>query len=116
MTTGGRPSVRTLRMHSFAAEHSRVSARAIAAGALADEVVLPAQGLIRASDGTRLHYLEWPGPHPEPLLLFLHGGGLHAHTFDVTALLLSSAGRRVALACVDTGTATGQGQAGTAPM
>lgn len=97
MTTGGRPSVRTLRMHSFAAEYSRVSARAIAAGARPDEVVLPAQGLIRASDGTRLHYLEWPGPYAAPLLLFLHGGGLHAHTFDVTALLMRSAGRRVAL-------------------
>lgn len=97
MTGGGRPSVRTLRMHSFAAEYSRVSARAIAAGARPDEVVLPAQGMVRASDGTRLHYLEWPGPYAEPLLLFLHGGGLHAHTFDVTALLMPSAGRRVAL-------------------
>jgi esterase len=84
-------------MHSFAAEFSRVSARAIAAGARPDEVVLPAHGMIRASDGTRLHYLEWPGPHAEPLLLFLHGGGLHAHTFDVTPLLVPNAGRRVAL-------------------
>lgn len=95
--TGGRPSVRTLRMHSFATEYSRLSARAIAAGARPDDVILPAQGIVRASDGTRLHYLEWPGPYAEPLLLFLHGGGLHAHTFDVTALLVGNVGRRVAL-------------------
>lgn len=96
-SAAGRPSARTLRMHSFAAEYARVSARAIAAGARPDEVVLPAQGMIRVSDGTRLHYLEWPGPHAEPLVLFLHGGGLHAHAFDVTALLMPDVGRRVAL-------------------
>lgn len=93
----GRPSVRTLRMHSFAARFRRASARAIAAGVQPQDVILPAEGMIRGRDGTGLHYLEWPGPRAEPVLLFLHGGGLHAHTFDVTALLLRPAGRLVAL-------------------
>jgi esterase len=93
----GRPSVRTLRMHSFAARFRRASARAIAAGVQPEDVILPAEGMIRGRDGTGLHYLEWPGPRAEPVLLFLHGGGLHAHTFDVTALLLRPAGRLVAL-------------------
>ena len=35
----------------------------------------------------RLHYLDWGGP-ARPYLLFLHGGGLNAHTWDVICLAL----------------------------
>ncbi|MFT3866714.1 MAG: alpha/beta hydrolase [Solirubrobacterales bacterium] len=39
--------------------------------------------------GVRLHYLDWgdPGGDLTPLL-FLHGGGLNAHTWDLTCLML----------------------------
>jgi len=84
-------------MHSFAAEFERLTALASAAGVDPADVVLPAEGMVRAADGVRLHYLEWPGPVTEPLLLFLHGGGLHAHSFDSVGLLLRRIGRCVAL-------------------
>ena len=99
-------------MHSFAARFRRASARAIAAGVQPQDVILPAEGMIRGRDGTGLHYLEWPGPRAEPVLLFLHGGGLHAHTFDVTALLLRPVGLSRST-CADTGTASGRRAPGT---
>jgi esterase len=44
---------------------------------------------------TRFHYLDWPGGgHP---LLFLHGGGLNAHTWDVVAVMLRDRYRCIAL-------------------
>ncbi|MEV4379934.1 alpha/beta hydrolase [Streptosporangium sp. NPDC049644] len=97
VSPGRRPSVRTLRMHSFTSEFNRLTALASAAGIDPADVVLPAEGIVRADDGVRLHYLEWPGPATEPLLLFLHGGGLHAHSFDAVGLLLRRLGRCVAL-------------------
>jgi len=50
------------------------------------EVVLPEHGrrLIR---GLRLHYLDWGTAAQRPIL-FLHGGGLNAHTFDLVCLAL----------------------------
>jgi esterase len=43
----------------------------------------------------RFHYLDWRGNgHP---LLFLHGGGLNAHTWDVVALMLRDRYRCIAL-------------------
>jgi esterase len=39
----------------------------------------------------RFHYLDWgtPGTHPEkPPLLFLHGGGLNSHTWDLVCASL----------------------------
>jgi len=43
----------------------------------------------------RFHYLDWGGNgHP---ILFLHGGGLNAHTWDVVALMLHERFRCIAL-------------------
>jgi esterase len=92
-----RPSVRTLRMDSFASVFERLRARALAAGVAEHDIVLPAEGVIRSRDGLRLHYLEWSGRSDGPLLLLLHGGGLHAHSYDVVGLLARHLGRVVAL-------------------
>jgi pimeloyl-ACP methyl ester carboxylesterase len=40
-------------------------------------------------DGLRLHCLDW-GRHDRPPLLFLHGGRLTAHTWDLVCLALCS--------------------------
>jgi pimeloyl-ACP methyl ester carboxylesterase len=55
------------------------------AGLEAAEVTLPTDRQVIV--GTmRFHYLDWGGSgHP---LLFLHGGGINAHTWDVAALML----------------------------
>jgi esterase len=43
----------------------------------------------------RFHYLDWGGDgHP---IVFLHGGGLNAHTWDVVALMLRERYRCIAL-------------------
>jgi pimeloyl-ACP methyl ester carboxylesterase len=43
----------------------------------------------------RFHYLDWGGDgHP---IVFLHGGGLNAHTWDVVALMLRTRYRCIAL-------------------
>jgi esterase len=46
--------------------------------------------------GTRLHYLEW-GALDKPLLLFLHGGGMTARTWDAICLALRGDYRCLAL-------------------
>jgi esterase len=51
-----------------------------------DEVVLPADHDV-VVDGLRLHYLDW-GRNDKPPLLFLHGGGLTAHTWDLVCVAL----------------------------
>ncbi len=56
---------------------------------------LPVSGRVKASDGTTLHYLDWPGG-PTTLIL-LHGGALAAHTFDLLALALGDDVRCIAL-------------------
>ena len=56
------------------------------AGVDVDEVVLPADHDL-VVDGLRLHYLDW-GRNGRPPLLFLHGGGLTAHTWDLVCLAL----------------------------
>jgi len=43
----------------------------------------------------RFHYLDWGGSGRP--LLFLHGGGLNAHTWDVVALMLRNRYRGIAL-------------------
>ena len=55
----------------------------------------PVSAWVTASDGLRLHYLDWPGG-PETVVL-LHGGALSAHTFDLLALALTERVRCVAL-------------------
>jgi esterase len=47
-------------------------------------IVLPLDGDV-VLGGMRFHYLEW-GNEDKPTILFLHGGGLTAHTFDLTCL------------------------------
>lgn len=56
---------------------------------------VPASGWVKASDGVKLHYLDWPGG-PRTLVL-LHGGALAAHTFDLLALALGEDVRCLAL-------------------
>jgi esterase len=85
------PSVSTPR-----ADYDELVRAAGAAGIAAADVMLPANGWLDG-DGLKLHYLEWPGPQPEPLVLMLHGGGLHAHSWDLVGLLLRHRARCVAL-------------------
>jgi esterase len=59
------------------------------------QVVLPEAGH-RVVDGFRLHYLDWGAGSRGPIL-FLHGGGLNAHTWDAVALMLRGRYRCVAL-------------------
>jgi pimeloyl-ACP methyl ester carboxylesterase len=47
----------------------------------AEEIVQPTDEQV-ATDGPRLHYLDW-GKHGRPPLLFLHGRRLTAHTCDL---------------------------------
>jgi pimeloyl-ACP methyl ester carboxylesterase len=46
--------------------------------------------------GLRIHYLDW-GPTPGPTIVFLHGGGLNAHTWDVVCDVLHEDFRCLAL-------------------
>ena len=64
------------------------------AGLEAPDLVLP-EGHHVIVGAMRFHYLDWGGNgHP---LLFLHGGGLNAHTWDVVALMLHKRFRCIAL-------------------
>jgi esterase len=56
------------------------------AGVDVDEVVVPADHDV-VVDGLRLHYLDW-GRNGRLPLVFLHGGGLTAHTWDLVCLAL----------------------------
>jgi esterase len=93
----GRPSARTLRAESFATRYARLLTSAAARSVDPAGLVLPAEGMLESSDGVGIHYLEWPGAAVDPALIFLHGGGLHAHTFDLVGNLLRNAGRCIAL-------------------
>jgi esterase len=91
------PSARTLRAESFNTRYARLVAAAQRHGVDSTGFVLPAEGTLLGGDGARVHYLEWPGATVEPAFIFLHGGGLHAHTFDVVGNLLRNHGRCLAL-------------------
>lgn len=65
------------------------------AGLEVEEVVVPSDHHLIV-DGLRLHYLDWGGHDRRPLL-FLHGGRLTAHTWDLVCLVLRSRFRCVAL-------------------
>jgi len=56
------------------------------AGLDVDEVVVPVEHDV-VVDGLRLHYLDW-GRHDRPALVFLHGGCLTAHSWDLVCLAL----------------------------
>jgi esterase len=63
-------------------EHLRLAAEV--SGLDRVEIVLPAEH-DAALGGMRLHYLDW-GRSGRPPVLFLHGGGLTAHTWDLVCL------------------------------
>jgi pimeloyl-ACP methyl ester carboxylesterase len=65
-------------------EHLRLATRV--AGLDIDALVVPTDHDI-VVDGVRLHYLDW-GRDERPALLFLHGGALTAHTWDLVCLAL----------------------------
>ena len=67
-----------------ALEHLRLACDV--AGLDVDELVVPAEHDVLV-DGLRLHYLDW-GSRSRPALLFLHGGCLTAHTWDLVCLAL----------------------------
>ena len=65
--------------------HLRVAADV--AGMELGEIVLPTEYDVLAGR-IRLHYLDWAGPDGARDILFLHGGGLTSHTWDITCLAL----------------------------
>jgi esterase len=60
------------------------------------QVALPDTGDI-VVEGFRLHYLNWGEHGTGGPILFLHGGGLNAHTWDVVCLMLRDRYRCLAL-------------------
>jgi esterase len=64
-------------------------------GLQVDEVILPVDKDI-VVDRLRLHYLDWGGRGRSPLL-FLHGGRLTAHTWDLVCLALRGENHCLAL-------------------
>jgi pimeloyl-ACP methyl ester carboxylesterase len=73
---------------SLSAEEYRehLATTAVRAGFSFEDVVLPQEGDVSV-DGFRLHYLDW-GTRGKPAILFLHGGALTAHTWDLCSLAL----------------------------
>src|ERR1700730_9194405 len=53
------------------------------AGVAVKEIVLP-EDRDAVVGGIRLHYLDWGGDGMP--IVFLHGGGLNAHTYDLVCL------------------------------
>lgn len=47
--------------------------------------------------GSRIHYLEWPGPENAPCIVLVHGFRAHARWWDFTAPLLAADFRVIAL-------------------
>jgi esterase len=61
------------------------------------EVFVVPENHERIVGGMRLHYLDWGGPPDGRAVLFLHGGGLNAHTWDLVCLSLRQEYRCLAL-------------------
>ena len=59
---------------------------AVRAGFSFEEVVLPSEKIVRIG-GLRFRYLDWGNEDLQPVL-FLHGGALTAHTWDLCCLAL----------------------------
>ena len=68
---------------------------AVRAGFSFGEVALPQSHEVQAG-GMRLHYLDWGNKHLPPMV-FLHGGALNAHTWDLVCLALRDTYRCIAL-------------------
>ena len=82
---------------SLSAEEYRehLETTAVRAGFSFPGVVLPREDDV-VVDGMRLHYLDW-GMTEKPAILFLHGGALTAHTWDLCCLALREDYRCLAL-------------------
>jgi pimeloyl-ACP methyl ester carboxylesterase len=74
-------------------DHLRLAAEI--AGIDADPIVLPEEHELEVG-GLTLHYLDW-GAGRRPPIVFLHGGGLTAHTWDLVCLALRRSYRCLAL-------------------
>jgi esterase len=74
-------------------EHLRLAADLC--GLEPPELVLPADHHV-VLRGIRLHYLDWGG-EGSPTVIFLHGGGLNAHTWDLVCIALRGEYRCIAL-------------------
>jgi esterase len=74
-------------------EHLRLAAKV--ADMEAEPIVLPDEREVVAG-GLSLHYLDW-GTAGRPPIVFLHGGGLTAHTWDLVCLALRRSYRCFAL-------------------
>jgi len=73
---------------SLSAEEFRIHLElsAATAGIVLPEIVLPAEHHVLLGR-MRFHYLDW-GTAGKPSLLFLHGGGLNSHTWDLVCASL----------------------------
>lgn len=78
-------------------ESQRTHLRRVAelAGVPIDDVVLP-EDLNIVANGLRVHLLDWKRSSA-PAVVFLHGGSLNAHTWDVVCLSLSAEYRCIAI-------------------
>jgi esterase len=90
-------SARTLRFDAFATRMERLHHDAARHGVEIDDLMLPAEGMLHTVNPPALHYLEWPGSARTTEVLMLHGGGLHAHTFDLVGNLLRRHARCIAV-------------------
>ena len=66
--------------------HDHLKTTAVRAGFSFDEVVLPEEHRV-AINGLGFRYLDWGTKGLRPIL-FLHGGALTAHTWDLCCLAL----------------------------
>lgn len=85
-------STHSLLTEDAVVEHLR---RAVSIADLDVDVVAPQDRQVIAG-AIRLHYLDW-GEAPGPTLVFLHGVGLTAHTWDIPCLALRPQYRCLAL-------------------
>ena len=66
--------------------YDHLKTTAVRAGFSFEEVVLPSEKIMRIG-GLRFRYLDWGNDDLQPIL-FLHGGALTAHTWDLCCLAL----------------------------
>jgi pimeloyl-ACP methyl ester carboxylesterase len=67
--------------------HEHLSATSVRAGfSFGDKIVLPESRDVKLG-AMRFHYLDWGNSHL-PTIVFLHGGALNAHTWDLVCLAL----------------------------
>jgi hypothetical protein len=79
----GAPEAMTLSADEY---HDHLKTTAVRAGFSFDEVVLPEEHRV-AANGLGFRYLDWGTKGQRPIL-FLHGGALTAHTWDLCCLAL----------------------------